>query len=607
MGKIGNTPVVEIEPGMHAKLEGCNPSKSHKDRALTALLLNDAIQGNLDGPSTLCLTTSGSAGRSLAYFHQALSKINSPQDFQLDLNIIIPLAYMEKPGPASITSLDGLNIYTGGFDEFFAKNDHSVKGKINLIFEDMTFKETLAKAGGVARDKEWVIVDQHNDASGLHAHASTAHELLEQVPGLTDIVCTTGTGAVAAGLTHYLPEGVQVHSRPAMSGTIEGLTDIRDYNNFCDASGLVGYEEGYLSSEKANNYQEKLAKDHGIYAGPSSGSCYWLAKKLKQEDPSRKIAFICADGVLEQVKPKKEWGLPKIRTSKDPDHQSTFVQAGQKQQHQHVQEVRALHIFDQLQEEANEALKNEPELESLLKHTVLAPGVKSFEDAVAMTVSHRMLSEPPPNNVDGNMIRDMLFEAFDSDVTENGHTMSEAVRLDALAFFDQDPACESILEVVLFFKGFAALVCHRAAYRKWQQNHRSISALLLQSQTSALFGVDIHPAATIGAGIMLDHGNGIVIGETAKVGDNCVLLHGVTLGGTGKNHVDRHPKLGDNVLIGANTSILGNITIGDRSKIGAGSIVLKPIPADSTAVGAPAKIIRSSFQEADVMDTAMAA
>ena len=129
-------------------------------------------------------------------------------------------------------------------------------------------------------------------------------------------------------------------------------------------------------------------------------------------------------------------------------------------------------------------------------------------------------------------------------------------------------------------------------------SHESISvtgqrfvALLLQSQTSSAFGVDIHPACSIGAGVMIDHASGVVIGETATVGDGTTILHAVTLGGTGKDHGDRHPKIGKDVLIGAGTKILGNITVGDRAKIGAGSVVLRPIPSGATAVGAPAKII----------------
>lgn len=200
-------------------------------------------------------------------------------------------------------------------------------------------------------------------------------------------------------------------------------------------------------------------------------------------------------------------------------------------------------------------------------------GVRTFEDAVACAITYRLLLRPChqmpsatgtlPNLDAGPMfcphsLRGIIAEALhnSSDLQEAGHSMSEAVRLDALAVCDRDPAVDTLLEVVLFLKGFAALVCHRAAFYKWHMtkkmngNRRSTTALWLQSQASAVFGLDIHPAATMGAGILLDHGTGIVIGETATVGDGCTLLHGVTLGGTGKDTGDRHPKVGRDVLIG---------------------------------------------------------
>ncbi|CAB9507922.1 Serine acetyltransferase [Seminavis robusta] len=269
-----------------------------------------------------------------------------------------------------------------------------------------------------------------------------------------------------------------------------------------------------------------------------------------------------------------------------------------------------------LREEALQALEEEPELTMLLKNTVLAEGVRTFEDAVACTITYRMLLQPchkqgttttsssnKPTMFCPHSLHGILADALAStEIGKAGHTMAEAVRLDALAVCDRDPAVDSVLEVILFLKGFAALVAHRAAHYKWhlalatnnngkRKKKKSLVALWLQSQASAVFGLDIHPAATMGAGILLDHGTGIVIGETATVGDGCTLLHGVTLGGTGKDMGDRHPKVGADVLIGANASLLGNIVIGDRAKIGAGSIVLGPIPSGATAVGAPAKII----------------
>jgi serine O-acetyltransferase len=260
-----------------------------------------------------------------------------------------------------------------------------------------------------------------------------------------------------------------------------------------------------------------------------------------------------------------------------------------------------------LRQEALRVQEEEPELATLLHRTVLSPSVRTFDDAVACTICYRLLLHPcgkiPAQQATTaatapmfcpNSLRGLVSDAIASELLEEGHTMADAIREDALAVCRRDPATDTLLEVVLFAKGFAALVCHRAAHRLWHKDskHRKkFTALFLQSQASAVFGLDIHPGARIGMGVMLDHGTGIVIGETAVVGDGCTLLHAVTLGGTGKDHGDRHPKIGRNVLIGAGTSILGNITIGDGAKIGAGSVVLRPIPAGATAVGAPAKII----------------
>jgi serine O-acetyltransferase len=275
-------------------------------------------------------------------------------------------------------------------------------------------------------------------------------------------------------------------------------------------------------------------------------------------------------------------------------------------------------LSSRLRTEALETLEDEPELSHLLNRTVLAPGVNTFEDAVAATIAYKLCSQqqryqhqhPPTttatiqNSLSSpytpDMARQLFLDALHSkDVTtssEYGHFMLESVRADAEAVVERDPACQTVLEVLLFNKGFAALVCHRVARQRWYQRtprgrRRTMMALYLQSEASMKFGVDIHPAATIGAGVVFDHGTGIVIGETAHIGDGCTLLQGVTLGGTGKESGDRHPKVGDHVFIGAGANILGNIRIGNAAKIGAGSVVLKPVPDGATAVGSPARLI----------------
>lgn len=269
-------------------------------------------------------------------------------------------------------------------------------------------------------------------------------------------------------------------------------------------------------------------------------------------------------------------------------------------------------LFQEIRDAALEVEKMEVLLEPLLRNTVLHPRSVCLASMVARTVVYRLFRSSAGGAYSQyEKLVEMFINSMESNELELGSTMLEAVRHDLIACVNRDPACESALEVLLYYKGFASLVVHRAARRNWLKeippkggsslsekilasHGTSLSkhlSLWLQSLTSAAFGVDIHPAAEIGAGVVIDHATGLVIGETATVGNNCTFLHGVTLGGTGKEHFDRHPKVGHNVLIGAGASVLGNIRIGDCSKIGAASVVLKSIPSGCTAVGSPARII----------------
>ena len=182
-------------------------------------------------------------------------------------------------------------------------------------------------------------------------------------------------------------------------------------------------------------------------------------------------------------------------------------------------------------------------------------------------------------------LRDIFEEAYD------GHPELVAIAEDDLkAVFERDPACKGYVQPFLFFKGFQALQTQRVAHWLWGHGRETL-AFYLQSRMSELFQVDIHPATRIGRGIFMDHGTGIVIGETAVVGDDVSMLHGVTLGGTGAERDDRHPKIGKGVLLGAGAKVLGNIEIGDYAKIASGSVVLKPVPKGCTAAGVPARLV----------------
>jgi len=168
--------------------------------------------------------------------------------------------------------------------------------------------------------------------------------------------------------------------------------------------------------------------------------------------------------------------------------------------------------------------------------------------------------------------------------------MFERLRADIQAAFERDPAARSPIEVLLLYPGLHAIILHRIAHWLWQHRLR-LAARLVSQINRFLTGIEIHPAATIGRGLFIDHGMGTVIGETTEIGENCTLYQGVTLGGTGKERGKRHPTLGDNVVVGVGASVLGSITVGDNCVIGAGAVVIRPVPANCTAVGVPAKIV----------------
>lgn len=238
-------------------------------------------------------------------------------------------------------------------------------------------------------------------------------------------------------------------------------------------------------------------------------------------------------------------------------------------------------IWESLREEAETAALQERLLVAYLQETIL--GQKSLEAALSYTLATKLKDDILPSIT----LRDLFLE-----ILNEHEELREFIRSDLQAVKDRDPAANGYMSPFLFFKGFSALCSYRFAHYLWHQRRREL-ALYLQSLISKTFGVDIHPAAKIGKGILIDHATGVVIGETAVVGNNVSLLHNVTLGGTGKECGDRHPKVSDGVLIAAGAKVLGNIKIGTGAKIGAGSVVLRDVKAHCTVVGVPAKNIGS--------------
>ncbi|CCG41116.1 serine O-acetyltransferase [Magnetospirillum molischianum] len=240
-------------------------------------------------------------------------------------------------------------------------------------------------------------------------------------------------------------------------------------------------------------------------------------------------------------------------------------------------------LWVRLRAEAIDALARAPMLAGLFVGSILDQ--TTFETAVFHRIAGRLKNDQVPQG--------LLTETFGRALAHDS-TIGTALRADIAAVLDRDPACERLIEPFLYFKGFHAVQTHRLAHWLWRRGERDF-ALYLQSRSSDVFQTDIHPAARFGRGIFLDHATGLVVGETAQVDDNVSLLQNVTLGGTGKDSGDRHPKVRHGVMIGAGAKILGNIEIGANSRIAAGSVVLREVEPNATVAGIPAKVIRSNL------------
>ncbi len=236
-------------------------------------------------------------------------------------------------------------------------------------------------------------------------------------------------------------------------------------------------------------------------------------------------------------------------------------------------------VWARIRREAEEVVRREPELATFIYSSIL------HHDALEGAIIYRLAERLDHPALSGELIR----QAY-ADALKDTPSLGDAFRADLVATVDRDPATHRVLEPVLYYKGFHAIQTHRLSHWLWSKGRRDF-ALYLQSRTSAVFQCDIHPAARIGRGIFLDHATGLVVGETAVIEDDVSMLHGVTLGGTGKEHEDRHPKIRYGVMIGAGAKILGNIEIGHCARIAAGSVVIKPVPNNVTVAGVPAKVI----------------
>jgi len=236
-------------------------------------------------------------------------------------------------------------------------------------------------------------------------------------------------------------------------------------------------------------------------------------------------------------------------------------------------------LWDRITQEAEDAVRREPLMGGFIHACVL------HHRSLAKALSYRISAKLFSNEMPAVLLREIAEDAY-------GETpeLLEIAQADLAAVVERDPACHRFIQPLLYFKGYQALQAHRLAHWLWLRERFDL-AYFIQMRVSEIFGLDLHPAAQLGRGLLMDHAHALVIGETAVVGDNVSLLHDVTLGGTGKTGGDRHPKIGNGVMIGAGAKVLGNITIGHCCRIAAGSVVLNDIPPCKTVAGVPAKVV----------------
>lgn len=236
-------------------------------------------------------------------------------------------------------------------------------------------------------------------------------------------------------------------------------------------------------------------------------------------------------------------------------------------------------IWETIRAEVTEMAQKEPMLGSFLYSVVL--NHSTLEAALSFLLASKLES----STLSAASLRDLIDEAYNND-----SDIPNAIREDIAAVCQRDPACEGYAHILMFYKGYHALQAYRAAHYYWKQDRKYLASFF-QSRISEVFAVDIHPAARIGCGILIDHATSVVIGETAVVEDYVSMLHEVTLGGTGKESGDRHPKVRRGVLIAAGAKILGNVEVGENAKVGGGAVVLEDVPPHTTVVGVPAKVV----------------
>ena len=294
ISRIGNTPLIRFKKSnIYLKLEGHNPSGSIKDRSISTMVLNIK-----DKNKPYCLVTSGSAGISLYNLHTSLCMKN-------DIIITIPLQYSNKKIPSMLINKNNIKLHNT-FDSVQVLNN----GTINIVLIDDIFMNVFSHTKNIINENKWILLDQHYNTDCIDIHKKTVNEILMDCPDVTDVICATGTGGTAAGLMKYLPSHINVHSRPSISGEIEGLSDVGRYANYCNPLNICNYYESHYTLDEAIKYKNIIEKNSKFSVGYSTGVSFGLAKKINMTDklitdkrkvkPNKKIVVISPDGIYNE-------------------------------------------------------------------------------------------------------------------------------------------------------------------------------------------------------------------------------------------------------------------------------------------------------------------
>ena len=291
MKTIGNTPMVRLVRNIYMKLEGHNPSGSIKDRSINNMIKNLTTRTTATRTtattSTKCLVTSGSAGL-------ALYNTYTKQDTCDDSLVVIPLKYSQKKGPSTLLNKPHIKVHKS-FDSLVLSQNNDTKPSFRALLLDDEFINILDKTNDAIVKYDWTLLDQHHNTDCVDCHKKTASEIMHQLPTVTDVVCTTGTGGTAAGLIKYLPNRVTVHARTSVSGEIDGLGDVGRYDNYCDTQMISGYYDCKYKHNDAIKYMSYINDQCGMRVGESTGVALWLANEINVR-PNMNIVVISADG-----------------------------------------------------------------------------------------------------------------------------------------------------------------------------------------------------------------------------------------------------------------------------------------------------------------------